>query len=227
MGTGPGEEDQGLGTVRVTAGQVWRDALRYARAHHLVQSSVGLCAGAVAAYFAAGRELVLPAATASGSVAMASMLYTALPFAMLVAVSLHSAMACLEQTATAVLRRTELVHLALLTVLSCALFAAATYAGGGRVTAGVLAEAVRNVLLFLGLGLISARLFGRALAWVLPLADFVVVGYWGAHDGGTPRWWAWQFHSYASTVAWAGALGTLAAGVVVLWFLPRRLLPPR
>ncbi|GAA5060401.1 hypothetical protein HNP84_004908 [Thermocatellispora tengchongensis] len=179
-------------------------------------------AESAAAYFAADRELVIPASTASGSVAMASMLYTAFPFAVLVAVSLHSSMASLEQAATAVLRRAELVHLAFLTVLSCTLFAAATYAGGSHVTAGTLAEAVRNVLLFLGLGLISARLFGRALAWGLPLADFVVVGYWGAHGGGVPRWWAWQFHSYASSIAWIGTLIMLAAGVAALWFLPRR-----
>ncbi|MEV5412998.1 hypothetical protein AB0K60_29705 [Thermopolyspora sp. NPDC052614] len=98
------------------------------------------------------------------------------------------------------------------------LLAVAAHAGGSRVTAGTLAEAVRNVLLFLGLGLISARLFGRTLAWVLPLADFVVVGYWGAHEGGDPRRWAWQFHSYADAIAWVGTLITLAAGVAVLWF---------
>ncbi|WP_131815430.1 hypothetical protein [Thermostaphylospora chromogena] len=213
--------------MRVIPGHVRRRALRYARAHHLVQLAVGLPAGTTAAYFAADRELVIPASTASGSVAMASMLYTALPFAMLIAVSLHSSMASLEQAATSVLRRAELIHLTLLTALSCTLFAAATYAGGDHVTAGALAEAVRNVLLFLGFGLISARLFGRALAWVLPLADFVVVGYWGARDGGVPRWWAWQFHSHASVIAWIGTLLTLAAGVAVLWYLPRGVLRPR
>lgn len=210
----------------VSGGHTWRDVVRYARAHHLLQLAAGLGAASAAAYFAADRQLVIPAATANGSMAMPSMVYTALPFAVLVAVSLHSSMASLEQAATSVLRRAELVHLSLLTVLSCALFAAATYVGGsGQVTAGPLAEAVRNVLLFLGLGLISARLFGRALAWALPLAQFVVVGYWGMHDGGNPRWWAWQLQSYADLMAWAGTLATLVAGVAVLWFLPRRAVP--
>lgn len=209
------------GPLRSTV--IWASALRYARAHHLLQLAVGLSAATATAYWAASRELVLPAATTQGWVEMASMVFTAVPFAALTAGSLHSSMASLEQAASAVLRRAELTQLALLTLLSCGLFSAATYAGGNEVHGGTLAEAVRNLLLYLGMALLSARLFGRSLAWVLPLADFVVAGYWGTHDGGVPRWWAWQFHSYTGLPAWTATFGMLVAGSAAMWFSPWRL----
>ncbi|MEU7911442.1 hypothetical protein [Microbispora bryophytorum] len=148
---------------------------------------------------------------------MASTVATAIPFAVLAAGSLHSAMASLEQTATGRLLKAEVVQLAAALLLGAALIGTTTVVAG---SAGGAAEAVRNLMLYAGLALVSGRLFGRSLSWIVPIAGFVVVDFWGS-DGNHPHWWAWQFQAYDSRASWVAAGVALVCGVAAL------LLPPR
>ncbi|MFC0549285.1 hypothetical protein ACFFHJ_00170 [Planotetraspora thailandica] len=193
------------------------DLLRYGRAHHLGQMALGFAAATAVACWAGNSDLVLPAANGNGWTEMASTAATAIPFAVFAAGSLHSAMASLEQAAGGRLLKAELVHFAGALLLAAALIGTATAATG---SAGGAAEAVRNLILYAGFALVSGRLFGRSLSWIVPLAGFVVVDFWGS-DGVHPYWWAWQFHVYDSAWSWVAAGACLACGLAAL------LLPPR
>ncbi|MEV6985748.1 hypothetical protein AB0M95_31435 [Sphaerisporangium sp. NPDC051017] len=195
------------------------DLWRYARAHHLVQLLAGYGVATVVAWWTGGGEFVLPAANSRGWSQMASTSLTPIPFAVLAAGSLHSSMASLERAAGARLIRAELLHLATALVVAAGLVGGAT-AASGSVTAS--AEAVRNLVLYAGLALVSGRVFGRPLSWILPLAGFVVAAFWGA-DGSGPHWWAWPYQSYDVGGSWGGAVVLLLLGLAAVVMPPRLL----
>ncbi len=126
-------------------------------------------------------------------------------------------MGSLEQAATQRLVRAEVVHVVLSLLLAATLISTVTVVAG---SVGGAVEAIRNLALYAGLALVSGRLFGRSLSWILPIADFVIVDFWGV-DGAHPHWWAWQFQVYDNGWSWIAAGAVLAAGLAALTLPPR------
>lgn len=193
------------------------NTLLYSRAHHLPQMLIGYAAATAIACWAGSGDIVLPAANSRGWSEMASVAATTIPFAAFAAGSLHSSMGSLEQAATQRLVRAEVVHVVLSLLLAATLISTVTVVAG---SVGGAFEAIRNLALYAGLALVSGRLFGRSLSWILPIADFIIVDFWGV-DGAHPHWWAWQFQVYDNGWSWIAAGAVLAAGLAALTLPPR------
>ncbi|ATW51675.1 hypothetical protein ACWGJT_27845 [Streptomyces xantholiticus] len=129
-------------------------------------------------------------------------------YAVVLGTTLFSPMGDLEQTAAQPMRRHRAVHLSVLLGLAVALSALPLLGGA---TGAVLGASVRNVVGHLGLAMISARLFGSGLSWLLPLGMLGPTLLLGVRFDNTPEPWAWSLHP---------ASGTSAAAVAVsLWVL--------
>jgi hypothetical protein len=74
----------------------------------------------------------------------------------------------------------------------------------------------RNLCGLLGLALISARLLGAALLWVLPVLATVTSLALGG-PGRTSQAWAWVVQPDASRLALVVALGLLVVGLAASW----------
>ncbi|MGY3337623.1 hypothetical protein ACVW0K_003722 [Streptomyces filamentosus] len=188
-------------------------ALAHARSRNLPRAAAAAAVVAVAtALFTRGqvdvpdfRHLVDYAVPVAAVVPVA--------YAVILGTTLHSPMADLEHVSArpfSLYRRLQLVGLTLFATVLAAL----PLAFG--LHAEVFAASVRNAAGYLGLALISARLFGSGLAWLLPLGTFGPTLLLGVGADNTPEWWAWSIHPASSP----GAL-TLA---VLLW-LAALLLP--
>ncbi|WP_240138959.1 hypothetical protein [Streptomyces sp. MUM 178J] len=129
-----------------------------------------------------------------------------LAHAVVLATTLFSPMADLEETAAQPMSRHRAAYLAVLLALAAGLTALPLLTGA---TAEVFGAAARNVVGYLGLGMISARLFGSGLAWLLPLAVFGPTLLLGVAADNTPEPWAWSLHTASSTPA--------AVVAVLLW----------
>jgi hypothetical protein len=179
--------------------------------------AAGFLAAAAITVWAGDNDFIIPAANGNGWTEMASTLITPIPFAILAAGSLHSSMAPLETAASGRLLRAEATHMAVALATTIALLGTITAITGSAIAA---AEAIRNLALYTGLALLSGRLFGRTLSWILPLADFTIIDFWGS-DGLHPHWYAWQFQTYADAASWAAAGAWLITGIVAFALPPR------
>ncbi|WP_190016826.1 hypothetical protein [Streptomyces lucensis] len=133
-----------------------------------------------------------------------------LAHAVILATTLFSPMADLEETSAQPMRRHQGTYLVTLLVLALGLSALPLLAGA---TGEVCTSAARNVVGYLGLAMISARLFGSGLAWLLPLGMFGPTLFLGVSSANTPEPWAWSLHTAASVPAavQAAALWTTGA----------------
>ncbi|MEU7410835.1 hypothetical protein AB0B40_16175 [Streptomyces sp. NPDC042638] len=132
-----------------------------------------------------------------------------LAYAVILATTLFSPMADLERTSAQPMRRHRAVYLGGLLVLALALSALPLLAGATR---EVTVAAARNVVGYLGLAMISARLFGSGLAWLLPLGMFGPTLLIGVRSDNTPQPWAWSLHPASATSAAVLAVALWLAG---------------
>ena len=133
-----------------------------------------------------------------------------LAHAVILATTLFSPMADLEQTAAQPMTRHRGLYLVVLLALALGLSALPLLTGA---TAEVFGSAARNVVGYLGLGMISARLFGSGLAWLLPLGMFGPTLLLGVDSNNTPEPWAWSLHASSSTSAAVVAAALWGIGV--------------
>ncbi|MET9829139.1 hypothetical protein ABZ078_07470 [Streptomyces sp. NPDC006385] len=131
-----------------------------------------------------------------------------LAHAVVLATTLFSPMADLEQTSAQPMSRHRGVYLVVLLALALGLSALPLFAGA---TGEVFVSAARNVIGYLGLAMIGARLFGSGLAWLLPLAMFGPTLLLGVRSDNTPEPWAWSLHPSSRTSA--------AAVAIALWVI--------
>ncbi|GAB2443798.1 hypothetical protein [Streptosporangium sandarakinum] len=108
-----------------------------------------------------------------------------IPFACVIVVSLHSTMAGFEAGAARRVRRIDLEQLGVLTASSVVGLTVGLSLGGAVET---VPAALRNLLWWLGVACVSGRMFGRRLAWVLPLAAAIPVYVFGVVDGEVSAW---------------------------------------
>ncbi|MCX4665912.1 hypothetical protein OG453_04360 [Streptomyces sp. NBC_01381] len=133
-----------------------------------------------------------------------------LAHAVILATTLFSPMADLEQTSAQPMTRHRGLYLVVLLALAVGLSALPLLTGA---TAEVFGSAARNVVGYLGLGMISARFFGSGLAWLLPLGMFGPTLLLGVDSDNTPEPWAWSLHASSSTSAAVVAVALWVIGV--------------
>lgn len=183
---------------------------------------IGLLACALGIALNGGEQVTLPSTAAQGWTPVAAATLGAIPAALLAIGSRHSAMSVLEETATGVLFKAESLHTACSVAFACLCVAGGAVVSSSAATA---AAAVRDVLFFCGLSLISARMFRRTLPWILPLAYFVLLQWWGADEYLRPHWWAWPLHRFDDPGSWAASVAVFGLGWMVSVIRPWGLRP--
>ncbi|MBB1257904.1 hypothetical protein [Streptomyces alkaliterrae] len=140
--------------------------------------------------------------------------------AVVLGTALFSPMAVLEEGAARLMRGYESLHVVLLTALGLVWTAVPLLAG---LPGHVFASSVRNVVGFLGLAMIGARLFGSGLAWLLPLVTAGPTLLLGVGPDNTPEFWAWPIQPGGHLGATLAAAGLWVLGLAFFLLLgPRR-----
>ena len=138
-------------------------------------------------------------------------------------VSIHSPFRDAERTVAYPLSPLRLGHLSGLLIWAALLLVSALLAfdlDGGRPEYPLLVL-VRNLVGFTGLALLTARLFGARLSWLLPVAlgisPFVILGV-SRNTVSRPLELilAWQLQSGGDKVSWTIALVLLVAGLALI-----------
>jgi hypothetical protein len=132
--------------------------------------------------------------------------------AAVVGISSRSAVEMLEAGTARSLPALRLAHLAAILLVA----AAVTVWGSSDLTADFgPPAALRNLAGFTGLALVSAAIFGGAMAWALPVAMAAAVLTAGASQG-RPHDWAWPIHDNTDSVALLAASALLLIGTATL-----------
>ncbi|MFB9513962.1 hypothetical protein [Streptomyces purpureus] len=75
---------------------------------------------------------------------------------------------------------------------------------------------VRSVLIWLGLALLSIRLLGQQLGWVIPMASAFLLVWYPLH------WWDWTANPAGDPASWIVATVALAMGIAATAATPWR-----
>ncbi|MER7536020.1 hypothetical protein ABTX77_14700 [Streptomyces sp. NPDC097704] len=197
------------------------DLLRYARVHRAVTILAGVTVVALLSAFFGGTRIALP------SIGSAS-LSTGVPYrqelpllsAVFLTAAFGGAMSAHEETGTRTMHRVHNAYCIALTLTTCALsFGTEAFAVGPE--RGVVF--VRSVLIWLGLALLSVRLLGQQLGWVIPMAStFLLIWY-------PLNWWDWTVNPADDPFSWVVAAVALAMGTAATAATPwrRKVLLPR
>ncbi|QOV35647.1 hypothetical protein IM697_37260 [Streptomyces ferrugineus] len=139
------------------------------------------------------------------------------------ALGLHSQLADLESVATKQFHRAQF-----LCFVATAFLCAAPYflISALTLTPNVLLIMARSLPGWIGLALLSGRIFGWRLSWVAPAVVACAVTYWGASGGAeteTPYvWWEFTARSPGDMPSLFLVLGLLTLGAFSLWLTPWR-----
>lgn len=190
------------------------DLLRYARVHRAGSILAGITAVALLSAFFGGARIALP------SIGNTS-LSTGVPYrhelpllsAVFLTAAFGGAMSAHEETGARTMHRLRNVYCVALTLATCALsFCTEALAVGPE--HGVVF--VRSVLIWLGFALLSIRLLGQQLGWVIPMASaFFLIWY-------PLNWWDWTATPATDLVSWAVAVIALAIGTAATAVTPWR-----
>ncbi|MFJ8044562.1 hypothetical protein ACIRBX_29075 [Kitasatospora sp. NPDC096147] len=146
----------------------------------------------------------------------------AVPLALLVSVLPAVAVAAgraraigLEAVAVRPVGRADALVLLLVPVSAAAVGLAVHLLLADPAAARISAQALRNLVLHLGLAACARPLLGRQAAVLAPVLYAFVSAAFGLGPGGHPHRWAWPAAGPADPVALAGAVAVLAAGLLV------------
>jgi hypothetical protein len=174
-------------------------------------------AGALTAWIGL-RVAAVPVAVDGGGGTVPMWRVLTMGVGILPALSLHSSLADLETMGTPAHRSTERRYL-LCMFLACA----GIYAAIAALTLELssLAVIARSLAGWLGLALVSGRLLGWRLAWVLPVATLCVLLYWG---GGvtTHAWWEFSARPHDDVPSLLLSACLLGGGALAFWATPWR-----
>ncbi|MCP9974318.1 hypothetical protein [Streptomyces somaliensis] len=166
--------------------------LAFARSRNVPRAAAGALLVALAATAFAGARVDVPDFRHLVDFGIPVAAVAPVGYAVVLGTTLHSPMADLEGTAARPLGAYRRVHLVALTLLAVALSALPITAG---LPFEVFAASARNAAGYLGLAVISARLFGSGLAWLLPLGTFGPTLLLGVGEDNAPEWWAWSIEA--------------------------------
>ncbi|RPK65646.1 hypothetical protein EES43_07945 [Streptomyces sp. ADI96-02] len=180
------------------------DLLLYARVHRTTAILIGVSAVAVLSALFGGTRIPLPSFGSAGTTeGIPYRQELPLMSAVFLTAVFGGAMAAHEEAAASRAHRVAVAHLVLLSLTACALsFATESLAVG--LDAGLVY--VRSLLVWLGLALLSVRLFGPQHGWILPLASAFPLVWFG------PNRWNWTESSAADGLGWTIAAASLAVG---------------
>lgn len=195
----------------------WFALASYARSHNLLGLAVGLLflTGCDAAF---GSQLLsFPFEHGGQTTGVPMRRELPIAFASLAAGSLHSKMRQLELAGATTLRSYESRHL-------MAVYTATTVLVGGTELIVNGAESsvllIRALLIWLGLAVLSGRIFGRSLSWILPVATIFPLTYLGQDETGRDRWWDWTGQSAFSVLCWSLAICSTIVGLAAFYLTP-------
>ncbi|MFF9472781.1 hypothetical protein ACF1E9_09165 [Streptomyces roseolus] len=185
-------------------------ALAHARSRNLPRAAVAATLVALVTALFTRRQVDIPDFRHLVDYAVPVAVVVPVAYAVILGTTLHSPMADLEYVSARPVPLYRRFQLVALTLFATALSALPLAFG---LPAEVFAVSARNAVGHLGLAVISARLFGSGLAWLLPLGIFGPTLLLGVGADNTPEWWAWSIHPATSpgaltiaSVLWLGAL---------------------
>lgn len=193
----------------------WGPLFRYARPRRPLALAIGFAAVITTQVLVSGQLASLP--SAEGSPIFPYQILPPVAMACLIVAGLSSPCRELEETAAGTaLRHAENVQLAVATAIA---------ATSLTVTAdpGAAAILVRALLIWTGLALLSGRILGPTLAWVLPLSTTFPLIYFGWDTHTQSRWWNWLDQPTAHVPTWILAAISLAVGLLSRYATPWRL----
>ncbi|MEU1896237.1 hypothetical protein [Streptomyces pristinaespiralis] len=184
------------------------DLLRYARVHRAGAILGGVAAVAILSALFGGIRIALPSFGTPG-------VSTGIPFrrelpllsAVFLTAAFGGAMAAHEEVGASRMHRVRSVYLMTLTLITCG-FSFATESLAVGPDDGIVY--VRSTVIWLGLALVSVRVFGPQLGWAIPLASTFPLVWLG---GG---WWDWTVNPPADWFSWSLAALSLFTGCVAV-----------
>ncbi|MEJ8641943.1 hypothetical protein WKI68_11640 [Streptomyces sp. MS1.HAVA.3] len=194
----------------------------YLRVHQTRVLLIGFALAVIASAFFGAARLALP--SAAGIVDVPFRREIPVVYASLAIGSLHGQMNTFESMASRSLRSTEFRYL-LLTASLAVLVAGLSEA---LFSSPLMAlQAMRATLGWLGLAILSGRLWTWRLSWILPTVSIFPLVYYGHGPSGYVFWWDWTSRPGDDPASWGVALGLLAIGSVARWLTPWRILAVR
>lgn len=175
---------------------------------------------AVAAALWGVLDAPLPNATGASNGSVPAWRLMSLASGVLPALALHSPLQQLEQVATRNLLRATTGYFIIIAAISWLLF----LVGANVALNGDLVLVVaRSLLAWCGLSLMSGRIIGWRLGWVLPAIVFCVVIALGTVDEGSAfPWWDFTAASWNSLSTAALSLAILVGGILSIVLDPWR-----
>lgn len=171
-----------------------------------------LVASAVVAGVWGTLDVALPSVSGDGSISMPLWVLIPIPAGAAIATGLASDMSDFEIAAPRTSRMILTCYLACALLMAAGLQATGLFLGAAESAA---APAIRNLVFWTGLALVSGRLLGRRLAWVFPLAALFPFDWFG-FDAVTnqPKWWALPILP-SNSASWLAAAATMLAGTAL------------
>ncbi|MGC5031646.1 hypothetical protein [Micromonospora sp. DT229] len=191
--------------------QRFRPTIRFAAARHglaalLLAAALGLTTAWIGA-----DEMYVPSSTPTGETLMPLWKPLSMGAAVIPVLGLYSSLRDLEVVTTARLRRMENLYLAATSGLGAMVFVGLAAVA---LTASQLFPMIRSLPTWFGLALLSGRVAGWRLAWVLPLTAGTMLIYLAPGDQN--EWW----DITEPTGTWAAyglSLGCLLVGLGAYW----------
>ncbi|MEU4096685.1 hypothetical protein [Streptomyces sp. NPDC026673] len=188
--------------------------LRYARVHRGGAILSGTAVVALLSAFFGGAHISLPSIGSGG-------LTTGVPYrqelpllsAVFLTAALDGTMSTHEEIGASTMHRFRGAYCTALTLMACGFsFGAEALAVGPE--SGIVF--VRSVLIWLGLALLSVRLLGQQLGWVIPLASALFVIWYPLN------WWDWTTNPATDLFSWTVAAVGLCVGIAATAATPWR-----
>ncbi|MET9348110.1 hypothetical protein [Streptomyces termitum] len=186
--------------------------LAHARSRNVPRAAVTAAAVATATALLTRQQVDIPDFRHLVDYAVPVAAVVPVAYAVVLGTTLHSPMADLEYVSARPVSLYRRLQLIALTLFAAVLSALPLVFG---LPVEVFAASVRNAAGHLGLAVISARLFGSGLAWLLPLGTFGPTLLLGVGADNTPEWWAWSIHSVSSPEALALASALWLAALLL------------
>jgi hypothetical protein len=190
----------------------------YIRAHHW--RGVAFAAAAMVVDVALSVHTDVSSPTVNGYITVPLASQVPLITVSLVISSTDGPMASLEEASSPTLRRCQVWHLVWASCAAALLVGVTTLMLAPLGTAIVL---VREVAIWTGMALLSGRVLRWSLAWVLPLASFFPLNYFGTDSAGHFYWWYWARQPAGQVPCLLIAVGSIAVGSCAVALTPWRL----
>jgi hypothetical protein len=193
--------------------------LRYARAHHGGGMLAALLALIACDIVFGSLRLDFPFTDGQGSGGVPLRHDIPLALSVIAVGGLDSSMNSLEETGSGWFRRFEMNYLAATVAISAGFLVVAELFVSPMDTVLLV---LRAMVIWTGMALLSGRIFGWRLTWVLPLFSLLPLTYWQKDAQGHSRWWDWTDQSGATWPCWGIAAGSLLVGGLALALTPWR-----